>query len=193
MKEVGMLAQLQSVEERVIQDTIAGDFCQVFTDEMNSLYLLSFLLTADKDKAEQCFICGLGECVEGIGAFMEWSRLWARRAIIKQAILMMTPAPEDTDYWSSISAKEPAAPKDGLFAAILSLSKFERFVFVLSILEGHSEWDCLTLLRCSRTEVVIARELALNVLVVNDTGGDHSQEAFHAWRRFLSLPGRPER
>ena len=185
-----MLAQLQSVDEGVIRDATAVDFRQVFTEEMHSLYLLSFLLTADKDKAEQCFIGGLGECVEGIGAFMEWSRLWARRAIMKQAILMMSPAPKDTDDWSPISAKGPAAtPKNGLFAAILSLCTFERFVFVLSILEGQSDQDCLTLLRCSRTDVVIARELALNVLVANDTGGDHSQEALHAWRRFLSLPG----
>jgi hypothetical protein len=160
---------------------------------MHSLYLLSFMLTADKDKAEQCFIGGLGECVEGIGAFMEWSRLWARRAIIKQAVAMMRPAPKDTDHWSPISTKGPAALNNGLFAAILSLCAFERFVFVLSILEGQSDGDCLSLLRCSRREVVIARELALRFLVTTDTGGDHSQEALHAWRRFMSLPRWPER
>jgi hypothetical protein len=104
-----MLAQLQSVDESVMQYATVTDFRQIFTEEMHSLYLLSFLLTADKDKAEQCFIGGLGECVEGIGAFMEWSRLWARRAIIKQAILMMRPAPEETDHWSLISNHGPTA------------------------------------------------------------------------------------
>jgi hypothetical protein len=184
-----MLAQLQSLDERVLQDATVTDVCEIFTEEMQSLYLLSFLLTADKDKAEQCFIGALGECVEGIGAFMEWSRLWARRAIIKQAILMMRPAPENPDHWSPISAKAPAAaPKNGLVAAILSLCAFERFVFVLSILEGQSDGDCLSLLRCTRTEVVIARELALRFLVTTDTGGDHSQEGLHAWRSGLSLP-----
>jgi hypothetical protein len=154
---------------------------------MHSLYLLSFLLTADKDKAEQCFIGGLGECVEGIGAFMEWSRLWARRAIIKQAILMIRPAPENTDYWSPISPKGPAAARNnGLFAAILSLCAFKRFVFVLSILEGQSDGDCLSLLRCSRREVVIARELALRFLVTTDTDDDHLQEAWHAWQTFMN-------
>jgi hypothetical protein len=53
-----MLAQLQSVDDRLIHDATATDFCEIFTEEMHSLYLLLFLLTADKDKAEQCFIGG---------------------------------------------------------------------------------------------------------------------------------------
>jgi hypothetical protein len=184
-----MLAQLQSVGERAIPYATATDFCEIFTEEMHSLYLLSFLLTADKDKAERCFIGGLGDCVEGVGTFMEWSRLWARRAIIKQAILMMRPAPEDTDHWSSINAKGQAAARtNGLFAIILSLRTFERFVFVLSILEGQSDGDCLSLLKCSRRDAVIARELALRFLVTTDTGGDHLQEALHAWQTFMSSP-----
>jgi hypothetical protein len=182
-----MLAQLQSVDEKVIQYATATDFCDIFREEMHSLYLLSFLLTADKDKAEQCFIGALGECGEGIGAFMEWSRLWARRAIIRQATLMMKPAPEDTDHWSPISPKASAvAQKNGLFAGILSLRAFERFVFVLSILEGQSDGDCLSLLNSSRREVVIARELALRFLATADTGGDHLQEALHAWQTFMN-------
>jgi hypothetical protein len=188
-----MLTQLQSVDESVMQYATVTDFCKIFTEEMHSLYLLSFLLTADKDKAEQCFIGGLGECVEGIGTFMEWSRLWARRAIIKQAILMMRPAPEETDHWSPISTQGPtAALNSSLFAAILSLCAFERFVFVLSILEGHSDVDCLSLLKCSRREVMIARELALRFLVTTDTGGDHLHEALHTWQTFLSSPRWPE-
>jgi hypothetical protein len=182
-----MLAQLQSGDERVIQYATATDFCEIFTEEMHSLYLLSFLLTADKHKAERCFVGALGECGEGIGAFMEWSRLWARRAIIRQAILMIRPEPEDTDHWSPISTKGPAAAqKNGLFAAILSLGAFERFVFVLSILERQSVGDCLSLLRCSRSEVVIARVLALKFLATTDTGGDHLQEALHAWQTFMN-------
>ena len=149
-----MLAQLQSVDERAIQYATVTDFCEIFTEEMHSLYLLSFMLTADKDKAEQCFIGGLGECVEGVGAFMEWSRLWARRAIMKQAILMMRPVPEDTDQGSLLSVNGPQTDHtNSLFAAILSLCSFERFVFVLSVLEGQSDADCLSLLRCDDPKV----------------------------------------
>jgi hypothetical protein len=46
-----MLAQLQSGDEMVIRYATVTDFCQISTEEMHSLYLLSFLLTADKDKA----------------------------------------------------------------------------------------------------------------------------------------------
>jgi hypothetical protein len=182
-----MLAQLQSVDESAIRYATVADFCQIFTEEMHSLYLLSFLLTADKDKAEQCFVGALGECGDGISAFMEWSRLWARRAITRQAILMMRPVPEGRDYGSPISPKGPAAARNnGLFAAILSLCAFKRFVFVLSILEKLSDGDCLSLLRCSRRDVVVARDLALRFLVTTDTGGDHRQEALHAWQTFMN-------
>jgi hypothetical protein len=64
-----MLAQAQIVDEAVTPYAAAADFGEVFTEEMHSLHLLSFLLTADKDKAEQCFIGALGECLEGMGAF----------------------------------------------------------------------------------------------------------------------------
>src|ERR1700751_1113516 len=123
-----MLAKLQNVDESVIQYATATDFCKIFAEEMHSLYLLSFLLTADKDKAEQCFIGGLGECLEGISAFMEWARLWAGRAIIKQAIRMISPGPENTDHWPLVNVKKKAAasPNNNLLAAIVSLSAFER-------------------------------------------------------------------
>jgi len=39
----------------------ARDFCRIFAEEMNGLYQLAFLLTADPAKAEQCFVSGNGE------------------------------------------------------------------------------------------------------------------------------------
>jgi hypothetical protein len=44
----------------------------------------------------------------------------------------------------------------------------ERFVAVMSILEGQSEQDCAILLRCSRRDVVIARVLPLTRLAGTD-------------------------
>jgi hypothetical protein len=184
-----MLAQLQSLDDKVTPYATVTDFGEIFTEEMHSLYLLSFLLTADRDKAERCFIAGLGKCVEGIGNFLEWSRLWARRAIIKQAIRMIRPAPEDMADWLPIRVNGPDLQRrKSLFAAIVSLSSFERFVFVISVLERQSDDDCLSLLRCSRREIEIARQVALRVLVTADTGGDHLQEALQAWRMFMSSP-----
>jgi hypothetical protein len=43
----------------------SDDFCRIFNEEAGELYLLSFLLTANRDKAEQCFISGLDNSVSG--------------------------------------------------------------------------------------------------------------------------------
>jgi hypothetical protein len=169
----------------------SADFGEVFTEEMHSLYLLSFLLTGDKDKAEQCFIGALGECLEGkVGAFMEWAHLWARRAIIRQAIRMIKPAPELTDHSPLVRVKTAAVPSsnNNILTAIVSLCAFERFVFVMSILERLSDDDCLSFLRCSRQDLALARELAVRFLATTDTSGDYLHEALHAWQMFLSSP-----
>jgi hypothetical protein len=47
------------------------------------------------------------------------------------------------------------------FTPILLLEAFERFVFVMSILEGQSDEECAILLRCSRRDVMMARVLSL--------------------------------
>ena len=151
----------------------------ILSEEINSLYLFSFLLTADTDIAEHCHLCGLGECVEGISAFMDWARSWARRCILKHAIRLVMPAPEHRDNLPLISPNIAAAfGKNNLFAAIVALSAFERFVFIMSVLEKHSDEDCSTLLGCSRRDVVIARELALKRLA--NTGDGHDQAGWVA-------------
>ena len=48
------------------------DFCRIFEKDMNRLYLLSFLLTADDTLAEQCFAGGLHISQEGNLVFKEW-------------------------------------------------------------------------------------------------------------------------
>jgi hypothetical protein len=124
------------------------------------MYLLSFLLTADHDKAEQCLVSTIGEAPEGIGVFVDWTRLCARRTVIEHAIDLIVPAPEHADDVSRVSLTEPARWTDKIpFAAILLLDAFERFVFVMSILEGHSDEECAILLRCSRRDVMMARVL----------------------------------
>jgi len=104
----------------------------------------------------------MGECVESIGVPMDWARSWTRAAVLKQAIQMINPAPEHTDCVSFISLKRAATPaENNPFAAILLLDPFERFVFVMSILEGQSDAECAVLLRCSWRDVMMARVLAV--------------------------------
>jgi hypothetical protein len=157
-----MLQTLHFVDEKATSYPTVTDFFKTFNEEMPSLYLLAFLLTADHDKAEQCLVSAMGECEEGIGVFMDWARSWARNAVLKRAIQMIMPAPEHADYVSLISLERSATPpENNPFAAILLLDAFERFVFVMSILEEQSDEECAILLRCSRRDVMMARLLAL--------------------------------
>jgi hypothetical protein len=164
-----MQEQVHSFDETAASYATKSDFCKVFTEEMDSLYLLSLLLTADNDKAQQCFVSAMEECVEGIDVFTEWARLWARRTVVKNANRMIMPVPEHGYNSSIISVKGPAmSGRNKFFAAVLALRAFERFVFVMSILEGQSDEDCRILLRCSRRDVMIARALALKRLASTD-------------------------
>jgi hypothetical protein len=153
-------------DERATSYSTGIDFCKIFTDEMNNLYLLAFLLTADSDKAEKCFVNGLAESVEGPGGFLEWARSKARRTILKQAIRMIKPAPEDVDYLAPVSCTAMSTlAQYNPAGAIVALGTFERFVFVMSVLEKQSDEDCSALLNCSQRELMIARELAFISLI----------------------------
>jgi len=161
-EEVNMLEPMHFVDERATSYATVADFLKTLNEEMPCLYLLSFLLTADHDKAKQCLISAIGECVEGVGVFIDWTRLWTRRAVLKHAIQMIRPEPENADNVSFLSIRGPAtSAQNNPSAAILSLDVFERFVFVMSILEGQSDAECAILLRCSRRDVMMARVLAV--------------------------------
>jgi hypothetical protein len=125
---------------------------------MDGLHLLSFVLTADPAKAEECFVSGLEDCVEGTHVFRGWAQSWARRTIIQNAIRMLAPrknhstvadAPSDAVSCSFGGTQDA----DYAIARILRLEHFERFVFVMSVLEKYSDQDCSVLLGCSRQDV----------------------------------------
>src|SRR5579863_1596630 len=139
----------------------SDDFRRVFDQDMNSLYVLSFLLTADHEKAEQCFVSGLEDAVEGNPVFKEWARSWARRVIIVNAVRAINPRSTDEIVRSSsaeISSNGKTPPvEQAEIAAVLALEPFERFVYVITVLERYSDQDCSLLLGCARRDVVAAR------------------------------------
>ena len=182
-----MLEPTHVLDERVAPDATGTDFWSVLTDEMLGLYQLSFLLTADLYKAEQCLVNGMGECEEEIGVFIAWAQAQARRTIIKRAIWMIMPSPERADDFSfALHNGWAASAGTNLFDAIVRLNAFERFVYVISVLEKQSDSDCSTLLRCSRRDVIIARALALEQLVNTFNAGDQPIEAVGAWRTMFA-------
>jgi len=142
----------------------SDDFRQVFDQDMNSLYLLSFLLTADREKAEQCFVSGLEDAVDGNPVFKEWARSWARRVIIVNGVRAINPRPVEGNGHSSsatVSSNGKVSPPEQVgIAAVLALEPFQRFVYVITVLERYSDQDCSLLLGCARWDVVAARTRA---------------------------------
>jgi len=142
-----------------------SDFCRIFEKDMNRLYLLSFLLTGDRVIAEQCFVGGLQIAQEENHVFKEWAESWARRAVIQNAIRTIRPrrtaddTPSAADPSTGTVATEPVGN-----AWIVDLPAFERFAFVMSVLEGYSDQECSLLLGCTRGEVAAARTRALERL-----------------------------
>jgi len=153
-----MLAQALATNEGCAVHATATDCCVIFAEEMPSLYLLALLLTGNKDKASQCLVLGLADCGDRIGRFIERARARARRAIVKRAINMIRPEPQNPGTQPFFSTKDP---ENNRFSAIVTLDAFERFVFVMSVLEGQSDRDCQRLLRCTQQELATARVLAL--------------------------------
>jgi DNA-directed RNA polymerase specialized sigma24 family protein len=137
---------------------------------MDELHQLSFLLTRDRAKAEECFASGLENTVKGRPVFKEWARSWARRAIIQCAVRVVNPRPmEEGDPLTSNGSRDRWANEREETAAILGLRPFERFVFVMTVLERYSDQDCSVLLECSRRDVVAARIRAFQQLETRST------------------------
>jgi DNA-directed RNA polymerase specialized sigma24 family protein len=143
----------------------SNDFCRIFHEETDSLYRLSFLLTADCEKAERCFVSGLEDSLNGTRVFKEWARSWARRAIIQNAVRVVNPRPMEQNAPASFNTSFNRSGRTLLEEqeeiAILDLAPFERFVYVMSVLEGYSDQDCSVLLGYSRRDVIAARTRAL--------------------------------
>jgi DNA-directed RNA polymerase specialized sigma24 family protein len=155
-----MLGATKNVEQQPTPYATEADFCRIFTNNMTPLYLLSFLLTGDHALAEKCFVGGLEDVGKGNRVFKEWAESWARRTIIQNAIQMIHPQPgqgnASAPERSAIQQFEPAE-----FAGIAALPDFDRFVFIISVLERYSNQECSLLLGCSRGEVIAARARAL--------------------------------
>jgi hypothetical protein len=158
-----MLGARQIVNQKPTPYATGADFCRIFREDMNRLYLLSLLLTGHESMAEKCFVRGLEDAGKNNPVFREWARSWARRTVIQKAIEMIEPRPTNG---STAVAREPSHAGAELpeIAGIAELPAFERFAFVMSVLERISDQECSLLLDCSRTEVSAARIAALQRL-----------------------------
>ena len=143
----------------------SDDFRRLFTEGLAGVHLLSYLLTGNREKAEQCFVAGIEDLAKSNSVFKEWARSWTRRAIVQNATRIMAPRPNHAartigspELKDKLQGTQEQDPK---IAAVLVLDDFERFVFVLSVLERYSDQDCSFLLTCSQEDVRVARIRAL--------------------------------
>jgi hypothetical protein len=143
----------------------AADFCDVFNTNTKPLYLLAFLLTANHKDSERSFASTVEEAFKEQAVFKEWAQSWVKRRLIVKAIEIVSPASAQhgptRDFWSAVQSD---TQRECGIDSVTKLDPFERFVFVMSVLERFSNWDCSLLLRCGMNKVAQARIGALRQL-----------------------------
>lgn len=164
-----------SSKERSTTYATGTDFCRIFKVDMKSLYSLSLMLAADPVKAEQLFVSGLDDCSAGNPVFKEWARSWARRTIVKNAVRLIGPVPVYANGVSKTVVSKGDTNRmltelSAEISSVLDLNSFDRFAFILSVLEGYSDQDSALLLGCTRQALIAARvraeqEIARSVAV----------------------------
>jgi DNA-directed RNA polymerase specialized sigma24 family protein len=142
-----------------------ADFCDALRNDTEPLYRLAFLLTANHKESEQCFVSTVEQAFDEQTVFKEWARSWIKRRLIQTALEIVSPASsrasQKRDFWG---AGQHDTKRECEIDAVTKLDPFERFVFVMSILERYSNWDCALLLGCSMNTVTHARMTALRRL-----------------------------
>jgi len=154
-----MLSARKITNQRPTSYATEADFCRIFRSDMNRLYLLSLLLTGNHATAEKCFVRGLEDSAKGSPVFKEWAQSWARRTIIRNAIRAIQPRPIDRHTSGRVTGGHSTGEAERI-AAVMELPAFDRFVFVMAVLERYSDQECSLLLDRSRDEVIAARTRA---------------------------------
>jgi hypothetical protein len=180
----------QNAFEQAVEYATRIDFQTIFTEDMAGLHLLAYLLTADQDRAELCFVAGLEDSLKGNPVFRQWARSWSKRAIIKNAIKALSPKPGRPNVKRETGGEWTDDPeKNALIAVVTQLETFDRFVFVMAVLENYKLSECAALLGANVQEVQAAKSRALEALGTLQsiaTAAPGSREA--SWFSFLMPP-----
>ena len=151
--------QSQRAQERATEYATCKDFQQIFNEDMAGLHLLAYLLTADPQKAEQCFVAGLDDSIHGNPVFRQWARAWSKRAIIQNAIKTVSPLSSAAN--GPVTQTDAGSQESPLIPMVLGWPAFERFVFVMSVLEGYAVRECAAMLACTDQEIIATKSRVL--------------------------------
>ena len=129
-----------------------------FRNHLDRLYLLALVLAGDELMAEECFLAAFDSCVEEHRVFKESAPSWSRRSVIKNAIRIVLPSPGNSYPQPLVGERNGLnADQDASLEYVQNLPPFDRFVFVMSVLECYSDHECAALLGCSWTDILPAR------------------------------------
>lgn len=145
---------------------------------------LALLLTADSETAKICLVRAFRECIASSSVFRESVLSWTRRIVIRNAICVVldqggrrfVDANDDADNGPIAFSPDDSPDAIAVSKSVLDLSDFDRFVFVICVLERYSMYDCALLLGRSPRDVDDARERVGNQVGQIDELGDISEE-----------------
>lgn len=138
------------------------DFCAIFRQDVRSLYLLALMLTGSEAKAGTCFVGAFEECQASTRVFKPWANAWSKLRVIDKAVQAVDPR-------AGKGADRRGQPGDVCelpeeLASVLKLEGFQRFVYVLTVLEKYSLRDAAILLKHNVGEVARAQRQAIESL-----------------------------
>jgi hypothetical protein len=137
-------AYIQDRKDETDRYASREDSRRIFNEDLDALYQLSFLLTRDPQKAEQCCIGGLEDCVARNSVFRDGARSWAKRAIVQNAIRELNPrpglsnSPASAAIFPDINQLLSGPANHSEIDTVFRLEDYERFVFVMCELEHYS-------------------------------------------------------
>jgi hypothetical protein len=104
--------------------------------------------------------------------------------IIRNAVSIISPKAYHGEQLSEGNEQmDVCSGEYAAFAPILTLEPFDRFVFVLSVLERYSDHECTVLLNSARRDVAAARTRALHCIAPAAEERHYaSQQSFQASR-----------
>ena len=159
------------------------DFCAIFRNHLDPLYLLALILAGDELIAEKCFLAAFDSCAEESRVFRDSALSWSRRSVIKNAIRIMLPTSGNSSRQCLVGKRNGLdIDKNGPLKCVHDLPPLDRFVFVMSVLERYSDHECAVLLGCSRTDILPARIRALQQISRFEKDYPvHSGRLSHMW------------
>jgi len=130
---------------------------EAFATCVGKLYWVAFVLTGDRQKAQEIILPAGDDVADSRTMFWEWLCTWAVRMVVTSCARHyaneLSKENGTSDCWrsklierSSVKLQIPPLSKDQLQRALLRIPLFPRFVYLLRVLEGYAMPDIARIL-----------------------------------------------